>query len=79
MLKNLAMVNLTVFVLEMQRKRNHQMLNEVRQCFLDSRQSKTIFFLFGCQTCVEYSIYIVLNVAHICELAGLSLTCRQPF
>lgn len=78
MLKNSAMINLTVFMLMMQYKCNHHIPNEVRQCFRTADNWKPFFFLLGCQTCVEYSIYIVLNVAHIFELAGLSLTCRKP-
>jgi hypothetical protein len=53
MLKNSAMINLTVFMLMMQYKHSHYMLNEVRQCFRMADNRKPYFFLLGCQTCVE--------------------------
>lgn len=47
MLKNSAMINLTVFMLMMQYKRNHHILNEVRQCFRTADNGKPFFFCLG--------------------------------
>ena len=51
MLKNSAMINLTVFMLMMQYKRNHHILNEIRQCLWKADNRKPFFSVWVSNLC----------------------------
>lgn len=65
MLKNNAKINLTLFMLMMQYKRNHHIVNEVRQCFRTVDNRKPYFSTWVSNLCRILDIYSAKPSAYL--------------